>query len=114
MIMKTANHYSQEKLFPRIKSAWKNETMDKSIFHEMGELGLLGCTLPEEYGGINANYVTYGLIAREIENVDSSYRSMMSVQSSLVMHPIYALEVIFKKKSTYQNLPRVNSSDVLV
>jgi glutaryl-CoA dehydrogenase len=90
MIMKTANQYSQEKLFPRVKSAWKNETMDKSIFSEMGELGLLGCTLPEEYGGINANYVSYGLIAREIENVDSSYRSMMSVQSSLVMHPIYA------------------------
>ena len=63
MIMKTANQYSQEKLFPRIKSAWKNETMDKPIFHEMGELGLLGCTLPEEYGGINANYVSYGLIA---------------------------------------------------
>jgi len=90
MIMQTACKYSQEKLMPRIKTAWKNETTDKSIFTEMGELGLLGSTLPEEYGGINANYVSYGLIAREIEKVDSSYRSMMSVQSSLVMYPIHA------------------------
>jgi len=90
MIMQTAGKYSQEKLMPRIKTAWKNEKTDKSIFTEMGELGLLGSTLPEEYGGINANYVSYGLIAREIEKVDSSYRSMMSVQSSLVMYPIYA------------------------
>ena len=106
MIMKTANHYSQEKLFPRIKSAWKNETMDKSIFHEMGELGLLGCTLPEEYGGINANYVSYGLIAREIENVDSSYRSMMSVQSSLVMHPIYAFGSNIQKEKYLPKLAK--------
>ena len=106
MIMKTANQYSQEKLFPRIKSAWKNETMDKSIFHEMGELGLLGCTLPEEYGGINANYVTYGLIAREIEKVDSSYRSMMSVQSSLVMHPIYAFGSNLQKEKYLPKLAK--------
>ena len=106
MIMKTANQYSQEKLFPRIKSAWKNETMDKSIFYEMGELGLLGCTLPEEYGGINANYVSYGLIAREIENVDSSYRSMMSVQSSLVMHPIYAFGSNLQKDKYLKKLAK--------
>ena len=106
MIMKTANQYSQEKLFPRIKSAWKNETMDKTIFHEMGELGLLGCTLPEEYGGINANYVSYGLIAREIENVDSSYRSMMSVQSSLVMHPIYAFGSNLQKEKYLKKLAK--------
>ena len=106
MIMRTANQYSQEKLFPRIKSAWKNETMDKSIFHEMGELGLLGCTLPEEYGGINANYVSYGLIAREIENVDSSYRSMMSVQSSLVMHPIYAFGSNLQKEKYLPKLAK--------
>ena len=106
MIMKTANQYSQEKLFPRIKSAWKNETTDKSIFHEMGELGLLGCTLPEEYGGINANYVSYGLIAREIENVDSSYRSMMSVQSSLVMHPIYAFGSNLQKEKYLKKLAK--------
>ena len=106
MIMKTANQYSQEKLFPRIKIAWKNETMDKSIFYEMGELGLLGCTLPEEYGGINANYVSYGLIAREIENVDSSYRSMMSVQSSLVMHPIYAFGSNLQKDKYLKKLAK--------
>ena len=106
MIMKTANQYSQEKLLPRIKSAWKNETMDKSIFHEMGELGLLGCTLPAEYGGINANYVSYGLIAREIENVDSSYRSMMSVQSSLVMHPIYAFGSNLQKEKYLPKLAK--------
>jgi len=106
MIVKTANQYSQEKLFPRIKSAWKNETMDKSIFYEMGELGLLGCTLPEEYGGINANYVSYGLIAREIENVDSSYRSMMSVQSSLVMHPIYAFGSNLQKEKYLKKLAK--------
>ena len=106
MIMKTANQYSQEKLFPRVKSAWKNETMDKSIFSEMGELGLLGCTLPEEYGGINANYVSYGLIAREIENVDSSYRSMMSVQSSLVMHPIYAFGSNLQKEKYLPKLAK--------
>ena len=106
MIMKTANQYSQEKLFPRVKSAWKNETMDKSIFSEMGEIGLLGCTLPEEYGGINANYVSYGLIAREIENVDSSYRSMMSVQSSLVMHPIYAFGSNLQKEKYLPKLAK--------
>ena len=106
MIMKTANQYSQGKLFPRVKSAWKNETMDKSIFHEMGELGLLGYTLPEEYGGINANYVSYGLIAREIENVDSSYRSMMSVQSSLVMHPIYAFGSNLQKEKYLPKLAK--------
>ena len=106
MIMKTANQYSQEKLFPRVKSAWKNEIIDKSIFHEMGELGLLGCTLPEEYGGINANYVSYGLIAREIENVDSSYRSMMSVQSSLVMHPIYAFGSNLQKEKYLPKLAK--------
>ena len=98
MIMQTACKYSQEKLMPRIKTAWKNETTDKSIFTEMGELGLLGSTLPEEYGGINANYVSYGLIAREIEKVDSSYRSMMSVQSSLVMYPIHAFGSKAQKK----------------
>ena len=90
MIMETARKYSEEKLLPRIKEAWKNENTDPSIFKEMGELGLLGATISEEYGGIGANYVSYGLIAREIERIDSSYRSMMSVQSSLVMHPIFA------------------------
>lgn len=106
MIMKTACKYSQEKLMPRIKTAWKNETTDKSIFTEMGELGLLGSTLPEEYGGINANYVSYGLIAREIEKVDSSYRSMMSVQSSLVMYPIHAFGSKAQKKKYLPKLAK--------
>tara|TARA_B100001113_G_scaffold147311_1_gene120776 strand:+ start:7481 stop:8659 length:1179 start_codon:yes stop_codon:yes gene_type:complete len=106
MIMQTACKYSQEKLMPRIKTAWKNETTDKSIFTEMGELGLLGSTLPEEYGGINANYVSYGLIAREIEKVDSSYRSMMSVQSSLVMYPIHAFGSKAQKKKYLPKLAK--------
>ena len=110
MIMQTACKYSQEKLMPRIKTAWKNETTDKSIFTEMGELGLLGSTLPEEYGGINANYVSYGLIAREIEKVDSSYRSMMSVQSSLVMHPINSFGSIEQKE---KYLPKLATGEYI-
>jgi glutaryl-CoA dehydrogenase len=73
---------------PRIHDAFRNETTDPAIFREMGELGLLGITIPEAYGGANLNYVSYGLIAREIERVDSGYRSMMSVKSTLVMVPI--------------------------
>jgi glutaryl-CoA dehydrogenase len=75
---------------PRVREAFRHETSDPSIFREMGELGLLGLTLPTEYGGAGLNYVCYGLVAREIERVDSGYRSMMSVQSSLVMYPIHA------------------------
>ncbi|RMF38934.1 MAG: acyl-CoA dehydrogenase [Alphaproteobacteria bacterium] len=82
--------YAAEKLMPRIEKAWLEERVAPEIFPEMGALGLLGATIPEEYGGLGAGYVTYGLIAREIERVDSGYRSMMSVQSSLVMYPIYA------------------------
>ncbi len=82
--------YAQEKLQPRIIEAYREEKTDPAIFAEMGEMGLLGATIPEEYGGIGAGYVAYGLIAREVERVDSGYRSMMSVQSSLVMYPIYA------------------------
>ena len=89
MIRDAAAEYAQGRLMPRIHDAFRNETTDASIFREMGELGLLGTTIPEEYGGANLNYVSYGLIAREIERVDSGYRSMMSVQSSLVMLPIY-------------------------
>jgi glutaryl-CoA dehydrogenase len=74
---------------PRVRDAFRNETTDPAIFREMGELGLLGLTLPAEYGGADLNYVCYGLVAREVERVDSGYRSMMSVQSSLVMFPIY-------------------------
>ena len=88
MIRDTAAAYAQDKLAPRILEAFRNESTDPAIFREMGELGLLGATIPEEYGGSGLNYVSYGLIAREIERVDSGYRSMMSVQSSLVMVPI--------------------------
>ncbi len=88
MIRDAAAEYAQGRLMPRILDAYRNETTDPSIFREMGELGLLGITIPEQYGGANLNYVSYGLIAREIERVDSGYRSMMSVQSSLVMVPI--------------------------
>ena len=108
MIRDTAEKYSKEKLMPRIKEAWKNETADKAIFTEMGGLGLLGSTLPEEFGGINANYVSYGLIAREIEKVDSSYRSMMSVQSSLVMHPIFTFGNQYQKE---KYLPKLASGE---
>jgi glutaryl-CoA dehydrogenase len=90
MIRDTAHAYAQEKLLPRVMDAYMDETTDRSIFHEMGELGLIGLTLPEAYGCANASYVAYGLVAREIERVDSGYRSMNSVQSSLVMYPIYA------------------------
>jgi len=89
MVREAARAYAQDKLMPRIKDAFRHETSDPSIFREMGELGLLGATLPVEYGGSGLNYVSYGLIAREIERVDSGYRSMMSVQSSLVMFPIF-------------------------
>ena len=89
MVRDAAAVYAQEKLMPRVLEAFRNERTDPSIFREMGELGLLGATIPAEYGGAGLNYVSYGLIAREIERVDSGFRSMMSVQSSLVMLPIY-------------------------
>ncbi len=88
MVRDTAQAYAQERLMPRITQAFRNESTDPAIFREMGELGLLGATTPPEYGGAGLNYVCYGLIAREVERVDSGYRSMMSVQSSLVMFPI--------------------------
>ncbi|HYD65938.1 acyl-CoA dehydrogenase [Azospirillum sp.] len=90
MVRDTARAYCQDKLMSRVLEANRHEKTDPAIFREMGELGLLGATLPEKYGCSGVNYVTYGLVAREVERVDSGYRSMMSVQSSLVMHPIYA------------------------
>ncbi|PYG31210.1 acyl-CoA dehydrogenase [Pelagimonas varians] len=90
MIRDSARAYAQDKLMPRVTDAFANEQTDPDIFREMGEMGLLGTTIPEEYGGLGGGYVTYGLVAREVERVDSGYRSMMSVQSSLVMYPIYA------------------------
>ena len=90
MVRDSAREYCQDKLASRVKLGFRNETFDRAIMTEMGALGLLGCTLPEEYGCAGLNYVCYGLVAREVERVDSGYRSAMSVQSSLVMHPIYA------------------------
>src|SRR5215472_5296727 len=90
MVRDTARSYAQEKLLPRVTESFRHERSEPAIFREMGELGLLGATLPERYGGAGLSYVCYGLIAREIERVDSGYRSMMSVQSSLVMYPIHA------------------------
>ncbi|AZO45028.1 MULTISPECIES: acyl-CoA dehydrogenase [Mesorhizobium] len=90
MVRDGAAAFAADKLAPRIEDAYLNETFDTAIFREMGEAGLLGINIPEEFGGLGANYVTYGLVAREVERVDSGYRSMMSVQSSLVMYPIYA------------------------
>jgi len=90
MLRDAAAAYAQEKLQPRVIEAYREEKTDPDIFAEMGEMGLLGVTIPEEYGGIGAGYTAYGLVAREVERVDSGYRSMMSVQSSLVMYPIYA------------------------
>lgn len=89
MVRESSFKYAQERLAPRVLEAFRHEKMDVSIFPEMGAMGLLGPTIPEEYGGAGLSYVSYGLIAREIERVDSGYRSMMSVQSSLVMVPIY-------------------------
>ncbi|WP_375228806.1 acyl-CoA dehydrogenase [Roseobacter sp. S98] len=90
MIRDSAAAYAQEKLQPRVVEAFADETVEPGIFREMGDMGLLGVTCPEEYGGLGGSYVSYGLVAREVERVDSGYRSMMSVQSSLVIYPIYA------------------------
>ena len=90
LVRDAARSYAQDKLQPRIIDAFREEKTDPEIFREMGELGLLGSTIPEAYGGAELGYVAYGLVAREVERVDSGYRSMMSVQSSLVMYPIYA------------------------
>ncbi len=90
MLRDAARDYAQSKLAPRAIAAYREETVAPEIFPEMGEAGLLGITVPEEFGGLGAGYVTYGLVAREVERVDSGYRSMMSVQSSLVIYPIYA------------------------
>ncbi|MDH5738269.1 MAG: acyl-CoA dehydrogenase [Gammaproteobacteria bacterium] len=90
LIRDTARDFAQERLFTRVKQAFRDEFFHREIMNEMGELGMLGSTLPEQYGGSGTNYVSYGLVAREVERVDSGYRSAMSVQSSLVMHPIYA------------------------
>jgi glutaryl-CoA dehydrogenase len=105
-IRDAAHDYCQGKLLPRVQLAFRHETTDASIFREMGEIGLLGPTIPEAYGGAGLNYVAYGLIAREVERVDSGYRSMMSVQSSLVMVPIHAFGTEAQKQKYLPRLAR--------
>jgi glutaryl-CoA dehydrogenase len=108
MIKEAAAAYCQDKLQPRVVEAFRKEQTDAAIFREMGELGLLGPTVPETYGGPGLNYVAYGLIAREVERVDSGYRSMMSVQSSLVMVPIFE----FGNEATKQKyLPKLATGE---
>ena len=110
LIRDTAHDYCQEHLAPRVLMANRNETFDRNILTELGELGLLGPTLPAKYGGSEVNYVSYGLIAREIERIDSGYRSAMSVQSSLVIHPIYSYGSE-EQKSKY--LPKLLSGELV-
>lgn len=108
MVRDAAHDYCQDKLMPRILEAHRHETFDRAIFNEMGEMGLLGPTIPETYGGAGLSNVCYGLIAREVERVDSGYRSTMSVQSSLVMYPIYAYGTEAQRQ-TY--LPKLASGE---
>lgn len=108
MIRDAARDYAQDRLAPRIVAAYAEERVEPEIFAEMGAMGLLGVTVPEEYGGVGANYVAYGLVAREIERVDSGYRSMMSVQSSLVMYPIHAYGSEAQRR---KYLPRLASGE---
>jgi glutaryl-CoA dehydrogenase len=108
MVRDAARAYCQDKLAPRVLEAFRHERTDAAIFREMGELGLLGPTIPAEYGGAGLNYVCYGLIAREVERVDSGYRSMMSVQSSLVMVPIFSFGSEAQKR---KYLPRLASGE---
>ncbi len=110
MIADSARAYAQEKLQPRVIAAYNEEKVEPEIFREMGEMGLLGITVPEEYGGLGSSYVAYGLVAREIERVDSGYRSMMSVQSSLVMYPIYAYG---SEEQRQKYLPKLASGEFI-
>lgn len=108
LIADTARDFAQNTLLPRVIEAYSHEKIDRDVFHEMGKLGLLGATLPQAYGGSEASCVAYGLVAREIERVDSGYRSMMSVQSSLVMHPIYTYGDEAQRR---KYLPKLASGD---
>ncbi|HGG06390.1 MAG TPA: acyl-CoA dehydrogenase, partial [Aliiroseovarius sp.] len=110
MLRDGARSFAADKLAPRIVKAYAEETVAPEIFREMGSAGLLGVTVGEEYGGLGANYVTYGLIAREVERVDSGYRSMMSVQSSLVIYPIYAYG---SEEQRQKYLPGLISGDLI-
>ena len=106
MVAKSARDYAGGKLAPRVRDAFRDETFDPAIMREMGEMGFLGMTLPEEYGGAGLSYTCYGLVARETERVDSGYRSAMSVQNSLVMHPIFAFGSDAQKKKYLPDLAR--------
>ena len=106
MISESAKAFAQSNLAPKVKDAFMAESVDADVFRDMGATGLLGITVPENYGGADAGYVAYGLVAREIERVDSGYRSMMSVQSSLVMYPIYAYG---SEEQRQKYLPRLSS-----
>ncbi len=110
MVRDTARDYAQDKLMPRILEANRNEIFDRDVLSEMGALGLLGSTLEEEYGCAGLNHVCYGLVAREVERVDSGYRSMMSVQSSLVMHPIHAYGSAEQRQ---KYLPRLATAEII-
>ncbi|MBC7192010.1 acyl-CoA dehydrogenase [Marinobacter sp.] len=108
MVRDSARQFAESKLRPRVLNAFRNEQTDPEIFREMGENGLLGCTIPEQYGGSGLNYVCYGLVAREVERVDSGYRSMMSVQSSLVMVPIHEFG---NEETRHKYLPKLASGE---
>lgn len=110
LIRDTAHDFSQNKLMTRVLDANRDENFDRKIMNEFGEVGFLGSTIPEEYGGVGANYVSYGLIAREIERVDSGYRSAMSVQNSLVIYPIYKYGDEYQRK---KYLPKLASGDLI-
>jgi glutaryl-CoA dehydrogenase len=110
LVRDTAHNYAQSKLLPRVVTAFREERFDREIMNELGALGFLGATIPEEFGGAGASYVAYGLIAREIERVDSGYRSAMSVQSSLVMHPIHAFG---SEQQRQRYLPRLANGDLI-
>ncbi len=108
MVAECAAAYATDKLLPRVTQAYQEEAVDTEIFSEMGAMGLLGATIPAQFGGSGASYVTYGLIAREVERIDSGYRSMMSVQSSLVMYPIYAYGSVDQQE---KYLPKLASGE---
>lgn len=110
MIRDSARAFAQETLLPRVTQDYLEEVTEPGIFQQYGEMGLLGVTLPTQYGGAGASYVAYGLVAREVERVDSGYRSMMSVQSSLVMHPIYAFG---SEEQRLKYLPRLASGELI-
>src|SRR5256885_4940305 len=110
MVRDTARGFAQDKLFPQILKAYREERFDRSVISDMGALGLLGPTIPEEYGGAGLGYVAAGLITRELERVDSGYRSAMSVQSSLVMHPIFAYGSEAQRK---RYLPKLASGQIV-